>query len=242
LILVLCEIDDRPALWAADRLKARGLEVEIVTAPVLGCALRWEHRLSRTGEASVDVELADGRTISSRRPAAVLNRLSFVPTQRLNAVGGADRDYAVQEFNSFFMSWLHALPGPVINRPTPQGLGGNWRHRSVWAALAGEVGIPAVPYRQTCADDPDSGWFAPSSPLTTTVFVIGKTVVAPPIVGADLRAGCLRLAKTARETLLGVELVPGQNHSFQLMTASPVPDLTHGGEPLIDALAERLVP
>src|SRR5205807_5207597 len=121
---------------------------------VLGSALRWEHRVTSAGDASFAIDLGDGRTLSSAQRVGVLNRLSFVPTERLDRVAGADRDYAVQEMNALFLSWLHALPGPVVNRATPQGLGGNWRHRSAWTALASEVGLSAAPYRQSCADDP----------------------------------------------------------------------------------------
>src|SRR5262249_8268648 len=138
MILVLCEIEDFAGLWAARRLAARGLPVEIVSAPVLSCALRWDHRIDNSGVASVAIELGDGRKVCSRDRIAVLNRLSFVPTARLTQVAGVDRDYAVQEMNALFISWLHALPGPMVNRPSPQGLCGSWRHRSVWAAMAHE--------------------------------------------------------------------------------------------------------
>jgi hypothetical protein len=142
-VVVLCEVADLPALWAARALERRGLEVEVVSAPVLSCALRWEHRVSRDG-ACASLQLADGRRLSSERPVGVLNRVTSVSPDRFVAVAGADRDYALQEMFALLLSVLHALPGPVVNRPTPHGLCGAWRHPSEWTALAAEVGLPGV--------------------------------------------------------------------------------------------------
>ena len=121
-MLVLCEVADLSALWAAGRLQARGVPVDIVTASVLGSALSWEHLLSKDGDASVAIDLGDGRTITNRDPVGVLNRLAFAPTDRLDKVGGTDRDYAVQELNALFLSWLNAMPGPECPDPVP----GTW--------------------------------------------------------------------------------------------------------------------
>jgi hypothetical protein len=239
--MVLCEVTDLAALWAANRLRARDIPVDIVTAAVLGSALRWEHRLSSDGEASVTIDLGDGRTVSNASAGGVLNRLSFVPTERLDRVGGADRDYAVQEMNALFLSWLNTLPGPVVNRATPQGLGGAWRHRSSWIAMAGAAGLPTAPYRQSSADDPAEQW-SPRPPAAVTVFAVGERVVAPPGTAQALQDGCLRLAKAANEVLLGVDFAAGADGQLALVDASAVPDLTRGGEELIDALREVLAP
>src|SRR5205809_566779 len=102
-VLVFCEVDDLSALWAATCLKRRGIHVGLVTGPALGSALRWEHRLSSGGEASVEIELGDGRKVSSANPVGVLNRIPFAPVERIHLVAGADRDYAVQEFNALFL-------------------------------------------------------------------------------------------------------------------------------------------
>jgi len=245
MIFVFCEVFDAAALWTADRLHGRGYEVAVVTAPALEAATRWEHRISSSGAASVEIELADGRRLSSREPVGVLNRLAFVPTARLDALGGADRDYAVQEMNAFFLSWLHALPGPVLNRPKPQGLGGNWRHPSAWAVLAGRAGLSLVPYRQSCESDPDAAWLPQRPPEAVTVFVVGShRSVAPPDVPETVREGCLRLAAAAGEALLGIDLVPqnGSDVGWAFLGASPRPDLSLGGEGIVDALAEALRP
>lgn len=213
--------------------------MDIVTAPVLASTLRWEHRVSNLG-ATIDIDLPDGRHLSSSESIAVLNRLSFVHTGRLDAVGGLDRDYAVQEMQALFLSWLHALPGPVVNRPTPQGLGGRWRHSSAWAVLAAQVGLAFAPHRQSTRDEPSGGGGGRAPSSIITAFVVGERVVAPTGVPAEVRDACVRLATVANETLLGVDLVVRANDRWEAVFASPIPDLARGGAALIDALAEVL--
>lgn len=239
MIRVLCDVYDAAALWSAARLRERGHPVDVVTASHLDTATRWEHRIGRSGKASIAIELADGRRLSDRDGAAVLNRLTFVPTDRVNAVAGADRDYAVQEMNALFLSWLHALPGPMLNRPTTQGLGGNWRHPSTWTLLAGRAGLAARPYRQACDSDPNAVWAPQPVHGTVTVFAVAGRLVAPPTVPAATREGCLRLARLAGEALLGIDLIE-RAQRWEFLGASPRPDLFQGGEPLIDALAQAL--
>src|SRR5262249_21600287 len=116
-----------------------------------------------------------------------------------------------------------------------------WRHRSSWIAMAGEAGLPTAPYRQSSADDPAAHW-TPQPVAPITVFAVGERAVAPPGTPQELQDGCLRLAKAAGEVLLGVDFTPGADGQLAVVDASAVPDLTRGGEPLIDALKEVLAP
>ena len=240
MILVFCDTADLPALWAAGRLGARGLAVDIVTAQVLESALKWHHRITADGEASVTIELADGRRISSDAPAAVLNRLSQAPRSRVDRVGGEDRDYAAQEMSALFLSWLEAMPGPLVNRPTPQGLSGRWRHPSQWAVLAARAGLAIAPYRQSHETDPDRAWLTEPRPDALAVFAVGEAAVGSTIIPEPVLEACVRLAREAGEALLGVDLVRGADGGWAMAGASPNPDLMRGGEPLIDALAALL--
>jgi hypothetical protein len=240
MIYVLCDLADLAALWAADRLRARGRRVEVVTAQVLECALGWRHALAPDGEAEVEIRLADGRILGSRHPAPVLNRLSHSPRARTDTVGGTDRDYAAQEMNALILSCLEALPGPVVNRPTPQGLCGRWRHPSAWTLLGAQAGLEAEAFRQSDRTDPDQAWFAPPAPGAVTAFALAGQVIAPPTVPEATRRGCLRLAGLSGEILLGVELAPGPDGRWRMTGASPAPDLMRGGEPLIAALDAAL--
>jgi hypothetical protein len=237
MILVLCETFDSAAFWAAESLRSRGADVSVVTTSDLEGALRWEHHVGRSGAATIDVQLADGRRFGSREPMGVLNRLAFVPTARLNAIAGTDRSYAIQEMNAFFLSWLHALPGPVLNRPKPQGLGGSWRHPSGWAVLAGRAGLLSARYTQTCESDPDLAWLQSRPPEATTAFVIGTQMVVARGLPATVEEACVRLAQAASEDLLGIDFLNGY-----FIGASPRPDLQLGGDKLVDVLADALAP
>lgn len=241
MILVFCDMADLPALWAAGRLRARGLAVDIVTAQVLESALKWRHGISAGGEATVEIELVDGRRISSSRPAAILNRLWQAPRSRVDRVGGDDRDYAAQEMSALFLSWLNALPGPIVNRPTPQGLSGRWRHPSQWTVLAAAAGLATQPYHQSDRTGPDQAWIVETPPDAVPVFAVDGEAVAPPHVPPPVREACLRLASLAGEMLLGIDLVQ-RDGGWLMANATPTPDLMRGGEPLIDALALALSP
>ncbi len=232
MVLVLCEPFDTAAYWAAAQLQARDVPTQLITGGELERAVRWEHRISRTGAATVTLTLADGRTVSSVDAPGVLNRLGYIQGQSL---GGPDRDYAIQELNALFLSWLHAMPGPMLNRPKPQGLGGLWRHQAEWAVLAGQAGLAVAPYRHTDRTDPNASWVPPDG---TTVFVVGTRAVAPPTIPPRIAAGCVRLAALANEGLLGVTLTRARH--WQMQGATPRPELTQGGAPLIDALADAL--
>jgi hypothetical protein len=235
--LVLCDICDTAALWAAAQLQARGLPVDIVFPQALGAALRWEHRVEGQ-TASFALTLADGRVMSSDAPSPIVNRLSFVPLDRLRQTGGADYGYAMQEMFAAYLSALHAWPGAVINRPTPQGLCGNLRHPSVWATLGARAGLQVRAWSQSAADPPGAAWAY--QPSDATAFVVDGRYVAGANLPAELGAPCVELARLADVELLGVDFQRGADGGWELVGASPMPNLTLGGEPLIDALAEAL--
>jgi hypothetical protein len=228
--LVLCDRSDHAALWAHRGLEARGFQpLELVTADALAYALRWEHRVGAAG-ASVAVELADGRRIDGGRVRGVLNRLVAVPEGHLALVRDEDREYARQELHAFFVSWLACLPGRVVNRPTPQGLCGSWRHRSEWLALAAAAGLPAAPFRM----DGHAGGGGLVAPWRTVLVVGGEALGVE--LPAAVRVGCVRLAELAGATVLGVELGP----DGRCTGATPLPDLRLGGERGLDLLAAAL--
>jgi hypothetical protein len=153
--LVLCDASDVAALWAYRELRARGVApLEIVSADDLVLADRWEHRVGEAG-ASIRIEV-NGLDIVGTRLSGVLNRLYAVPTAHWRSASPADQEYVQQELTALFLSWLHALPCPVINRPTPQGLCGQWRNEAEWVCLAHRAGLPVALYRQSPHDGPTS--------------------------------------------------------------------------------------
>lgn len=235
-LLVLCESHDVSALWAARGLAKRvDGPVDIVTGAMLGSARTWEHRI-RGDVAEVEITLMDGRRISGAQPRPVLNRLSYAPGERMRAVGGADGDYAVQEFQALFLSWLAALPGPMLNRPSPQFLAGRWRIPAAWAVLAAQAGLETAPLRRGAVDPAEQ--YADNG-HQSTVFVVAQRVVASSEVPVSVLDGCRRLGALAGDDLLGIRLAATDGWRF--VGATPLPDLTTGGDALLDALAATLV-
>jgi hypothetical protein len=241
--LILSAATDPSALWAYQGLQSRGLEpLEWVTAESLAAGVRWEHRLGAAG-VSVDITLADGRRIRDTELRGVLNRLAVVPQETLLLIHPSDRDYVYQEWNAFFLSWLNALPPPVVNRPMPWGLSGRWRHVSEWIYLAAQAGLPVPHYQLSSRDFSDpfgvASRLVPARTPVQLVLVVGQAATGDPAPPA-VQAGCLRLAELAQTTLLGVEFVTGPDDTWQFVGATPHPDLRPGGEALLDALAHLL--
>jgi hypothetical protein len=244
--LVLCEPYDSEAHWAAEGLRARGLApLEVVTGHDLVGAARWVHRLG-AGEASVEIALGDGRTIDSRRVRGAFNRLFAPSPWHVTLLRAEDREYATQEWAALYLSWLYALPGQVINRATPHGLSGQWRHNSEWLWLAAQAGLPTLPLtlRWQPVADPGSDWLTPLVPPGTPTrleFVVDGWPLDGSLPAA-VAEGCRRLAALAGLRLLGVELAATQASPWTFVGAQVCPPLQAGGAPLLDALAHALAP
>jgi hypothetical protein len=244
--LVLCESYDADARWVAEGLRARRLvPLELVTAQDLAGATRWVHRLG-AGEASVEIVLADGRTLDSRRVRGVLNRLFAPSAWHLTLLRPRDREYAAQEWAALYLSWLYALPGQVLNRATPNGLCGRWRHNSEWLRLAAQAGLTTLPLtlRWPPAPEPGGEWLTPlvppDAPTRLVLVVDGQpvNVSLPPAVVE----GCRRLAELAGLRLLGVELSVTQAGPWTFAGIQVCPPLKAGGAPLLDVLTCALAP
>jgi hypothetical protein len=228
-MLLLCERTDLPALWAYRGLRERGLEPNLVTSDILVRALGWEHRLGEAGP-TIRIELADGRRLDGARVGGVLNRLVVLPTYAFATAAPADREYAAAEFQALFVSWLSSLPGPLLNRPTAQGLSGPWLNESEWLVLAARAGLRTPPYRRSSVT-PTAVALAAS--WRTVLVVAGRTrSPAPPSV-AD---GCTRLARLVDTGVLGVDFAPG----WVFAGATSHPDLQRGGDAALDLLADAL--
>lgn len=240
--LVLCSPQDRSAQWAYEGLCKKGLApVEFITSEQLAYGHLWEHRVGEQ-TPSVRIVLGDGRTIWSDRVRGVLNRLVATPPQLVNFARSADRDYAMQELTSFYLSWLQALPGVVISRPEPQGFCGRWRHTSEWAVLAQRAGLPAPVYRQSADDDPAIGMsgLAPRGAALKSAVALKGRLFGDPMPDKTV-AGCLRLAVLAQTDLLGISLFQAENGIWNFSTATPYPDLIACGEDLVTHMASIFI-
>lgn len=240
MILVLCHEGDASATWAAEALRRRGLSPTVLTGSDLAAIRGWRHTVAPDGTAACTLRLACGDLLSSGDVQGVLNRLIGVPWAWLRQIGGPDRDYAAQEMQALYLSWLHTMPEPMLNRPTPQGLCGNMRHPSAWTALAANAGLPVRAYRQTCDDNPADAWQSAHEQLGYTVLVVGPQVIGPDALVRRYRTECLRLTHNAGCALLGIDFMKFPDGASRVTGASPLPELTRGGEALADALAETL--
>lgn len=240
--LVLCETHDAAASWAYASLRARGLApLDILSAEQLALSEFQEHRLDGP-RSTLRLRTESGLQVDGQRLGGVLNRLWTVPIGHWRQAGEADRNYVQQELFAFFLSWLHSLPCPVLNRPTPQGLCGQWRQESEWAWLARQAGLPVAAYRQTSRDTVDESRgerrLVPAGATVHTAIVVGARVVGAPIPAA-IAAACVRLSALARTPLLGVDFVESPA-GWRFAGASPTPDLRLGGDALVDALMHDL--
>lgn len=234
--LLLCTSDDHPALWAAERLRARGLSpLVIVTPELLHFSFKWQHRLGNDDPPSVQFTLADGRVIRSSGIRGVLNRIAALSPHLVSRLVPADQSYALQEWTALHISWLSALEVPVLNRPVMQGLCGAWRHESEWTWLAARAGLSAMPFRQDGSPGVAPARLA-SCRKTRPVFVVDDRVVGVGLSAATA-AACASMGRLSSTRLLGIELDAADD---TFVSASPRPDLRLGGEPLITALCEVL--
>lgn len=232
---ILCEADDPVAAWAYRGLRRRGLaRLELATAPQLANARRYEHRIDGAGVRTA-IELFDGRCLSSRTVEGVINRLHTIPCAALPRADTGDRTYAWQELQAFFTSWLHGLPGLVVNRGEPLGLAGRPRDSSAWFALAARAGLPFRPHRR------GASFPAPAPDRVVSVVVFGDAVFGPDLP-SELAAGCRRFAAASGLEMVGLcfeRPAAGRARSaaWRFLGATPTADLSAGGEPLLDALA-----
>jgi hypothetical protein len=212
----------------------------LVFSEHLAFARLWEHRVG-AGSATVKIVLPDGRTICSSRVRGALNRLLAPPLNLVEIGAPSDRDYATGEMTAFYLSWLYGLPGAVINRPTPQGLCGAWRHSSEWVWLAERAGFPASPYRQTGRDTIDRGFrsLVPANEQVTKLVVLQSKVFGSTLPD-EVAAACRKLAQSAGAEMLGIDVYRCTDSQWTFAGATPSPDFTIGGLPLLEHMAQIL--
>jgi hypothetical protein len=240
--LVICNSYDKPAFWAYEGLKTRGINpIELVDADSLVCSSYFDHQIS-VDQVTTKIVLPDGRQINSGLTRGVLNRLQSIPTSYFKA-SKADNLYAFQELSAFFISWLYSLPCLVLNPATPQGFSGEIRHISNWILLAKEAGLSVPKYEENSIDAEKVpfhwiGRLVPPQTKVKTVFVVESQIVGVD-VPSDVSEGCMRLAELAQTPLLGVEFSDIPNE-WIFIGATPCPNLLLGGDALLDALAQTL--
>lgn len=240
--LVLSDPHDVPALWAYEHLRRTlGEQVQIVTTGMLAAAFSWEHAISRDGDATFRIELADRRVIDSAELHGVLNRLLEAPIPHWAQSSDADRVYVQQEMSAFYLSWLNSIRCPIFNPATPQGLSGQWRHESEWLMLAAEAGLPTPAYALS-SRDPAANPAMPTSKLRPTGASVYTAIVADQAVTGvqlppQIEEACRTLAKLSATPLLGIDFIATSSRTPLFAGATPFPNLQLGGPALIHGLA-----
>ena len=232
--LILCERFDTVALWVYEGLKARGVNpLEMIVADSLSYLTVWDHRIATAG-VTVEVILPDGRRIHSDMLRGVINRLVRVPMDATVLIHPSEYDYVYHELNAFFLSWLYALPQPVLNRPKPRGLAGVSPHISEWIWLAARAGLSTHDYVYSPQNHLwiDDGYHSRSH----TVFVVDGQLIGPTPSSA-IRRSCIRLATLAGTDVLGIDFVTAPESDWIFKGATAYPDLRKGGTAMLDTLA-----
>ncbi len=238
--MIVSSCSDVSAEWAYQELNREGLApLEWMQVEAFVNISRWDHRIGAAG-VSTNVSLPGGRAVSHSEIKGVLNRMSGPPSNQVELAVAADREYSQSELTAFYLSWLHALDCPVMNRPTPQGLCGRWAHQSEWITMAVEAGLPVIPYRQTANDSPLAGYssLVSQNDGKVSVIVIGSRVFGYQIPG-NLQLGCTRLAEIAKLEVMGIDFVPCDS-GLAFAGATPMPALEIIGAPGIQHLAHLL--
>lgn len=235
--LVLCNPDDRSALWAGHGLRARGVTpVEFVSPVELVCTRRLEYRAENGEPARASAELADGRRIDVRRLRGTLNRAVRVDFPQVRQASLSDRPYVQAEMDAILLAWLGALPEPLFNPANPSGWSGSLLHPFEWALRAQAAGFSTVPHR--CGY---SGLEMPAIPqghhLSSHLVFADRTF---PELSPEIESAALRLAASAGIPLLGITLAWLADGQAQFITATPTPDLRTGGAAFLDTLTTAL--
>jgi hypothetical protein len=227
--LVLCHATDAAAIWAYHGLMNRGLSpLELVSAETLAFSLHWEHRVNSDG-ASFRITMADGRQIVSEGISGAINRIEFAPVPHWNWASPGEQEYVQQEMTALYTSWLHALPGTVMNRATARGLSTSWRRPAEWNRLATEAGLSTSGYQSWVTAQPTSS-------NERLVFVVDG-IVLPDNPVAE---GCRRLACLSEIPLLGISFEVERDGTWRFTHATGAPDLRLGGTALLNVLKSRL--
>jgi hypothetical protein len=230
--LILCSEDDAAAAWVYATLLSLGCsDLELVTSRDLAYATQWSHRVT-SDNCAVEIHLQDQRRIHLRSVDGVINRFCWPSRAMIGRATREDQDYAWSEMFAFYLSWLHALPGKVFNRATPQGLCGTWRSAAQWMLLAGQAGF----YVEPCCGS-GMGWERPPEEgrqLTQVVVFEGRPFGLTGI--GEIEAACRKLFDLTGTSLLGIELYASKGNRWTFHNATPLPDLCAGGVGLMEEI------
>lgn len=239
--VVLCEVNDLAALWAYQGLIDKGLQpLELISSQALSYALKWDHQVG-SEIVNVKIQLTNDKMLDGSEIKGVLNRLVVVHTEHLARF--PDREYAMQEYNALFLSWLNSIPARVINRAVPYGLSGQWRHLSEWIWMASKSGLYTPKFRQS-SDIYNNTHTEPEFQAADGLDHREVIVACGHVIGSELpdniSKGSKRLSDISGTDLLGIRFAVDSSENWIFESATPLPDLRLGGDELIEILAKSL--
>lgn len=237
--LILHTSADPLATTVAHHLNVRHPgQVAAVTLWDLQNARRWSHA-QFNGQTRNELVLANGIALDLDE-TIVFNRLTGITVPHYANASSEDRGYATEETHALALSWMKALPGPVINPATHAGLAGPYYDQLTWFMLAHRAGLPTplvsftsslrrfprpnlVPVSEYQLGQQEATLGEPPTGEGLTVAVVGDQVVGthPITIREPLKA----LARLARVEFLEVYLnrVQGAQPRWVFNGANPVP-------------------
>jgi hypothetical protein len=255
--LILAHQGDATATHVAARLlqRHRPEDTRLVSMEEIVFAPRWSHTLNGA-KAKAALTLHDGTEIHGDRIGIVFNRLQYLDMPHFAASDKADREYAAMEMFALFLSWLKALPCPIINPVSSQNLAGPIHSSLAWQQLAGKAGLPTVRMRLTSSlrrysvsgliPYPGGPGAIGNVPACLTeaagdqfarAFVAGKEVLGD--VPEQLMPGCAKLASLSGFEVLLIHFASLRNDaSWKFNGIDPYPAITE--RPAIDAIVRLL--
>jgi hypothetical protein len=138
-----------------------------------------------------------------------------------------DREYVAAEVTSFLLAWLTQLPCPIVNKPSTDGLAGQYWRVERWTIEAARAGLPiSVSIRRIPLVD------EPSRSVSDVVIVNGKAVSKS---NQLLEERAARLAKHVGAGLIRVTF----DDNGRFVWANPTPNLA-SDTPTRTAILEQL--
>jgi hypothetical protein len=227
MLLVLCDPADKPALWAGQQLRKRGvMPVEFVSPAELLSARRLEYRAENGKPVYAVAELGHGRKIDTRQLRGTINRANRIEYPQIRLAAVQDRNYVQAEMDA-----------PVFNPANPSGWCGASLHPFAWALHAQTAGLATLAYR--CGY---SGLERPpqsNQPMSVHLVFGDRTFPDLPL---QTKRAAIALATRVGIPLMGITLEWSPEGKATFIEATPMPNLRLGGDAFINALIIALAP
>ncbi len=240
--LVLHDLLDTSAPWLMRQWRARLgpaadslLAVDTLT---LNRHVRQVWHLDSTGQSRglwhITVPGQPAALVDTSQLLGVLNR--HQPCRA--PLHGTDAEYKLMERHASLLAWLHALGVRVLNRPSPENLGGPLPPLLRLRMVAKELGLPiAAVHAHSGAMDDEGAHGRQVIVLTGNGRLWGPdSGYLPPA----LHAPALRLTEVLGYDILGLQFCINAKGLWLFAGLQPTPDLQSGGNALAERLAERM--